>query len=52
MIKLVKEGKMSKKKFDDSYRAWRNHADHGNCEELINEMDKMIATEFSNEVST
>lgn len=40
--KLVKEGKMKKEKFFESYESWRNHASHGNCIKLIQEMDKYV----------
>ena len=42
MAKLVKEGKMEKKKFFESYHAWKNHISHGNCIKLGYEMDKYI----------
>lgn len=42
MIKLVQEGKLSIEKFDESYSAWINHAKHGNCDEIIDTMNKII----------
>jgi len=42
MAKLVKIGKLGKEKFDESYRAWKNHASHGNCVKLIRNMDIMV----------
>ena len=35
-------GKLSKEKFDDSYKAWKNHISHGNCVKLGYEMDRYI----------
>ncbi len=42
MAKLVAEGKLTIEKFNDSYNAWKNHASHGNCYNLIKSMDKKI----------
>lgn len=42
MAKLVKKGKLDKKKFLESYCAWKNHISHGNCIKLGYEMDKCI----------
>lgn len=42
MAALVKEGKLSREKFDRSYNAWRNHISHGNCVKLGYEMDIYI----------
>ena len=42
MATLVKDGRMSREKFDRSYSAWRNHISHGNCVKLGYEMDKYI----------
>lgn len=44
MAKLVAEGKLSRKKFDESYNAWKNHVSHGNCYGLIKAMDEKINT--------
>lgn len=38
----MKAGKLSKKKFYESYNAWKNHISHGNCIKLGIEMDKFI----------
>lgn len=40
--KAVKDGKMSKKKFLEKYGAWKNHALHGNCYKLCQNMDKYV----------
>lgn len=42
MAKLVKEGKLSKKKFDECYGAWKSHIAHGNCVKLAHSMDLYI----------
>lgn len=42
MAKLVVEGKLTKKKFYDSYNAWKNHISHGNCYNLGRNMDMKI----------
>ena len=41
-VKLVKEGKMTEKKFYGKYNAWKNHALHGNCIKLCHSMDLYI----------
>lgn len=42
MAKLVVEGKLSRKKFDASYNAWKNHVSHGNCYGLVRAMDEKV----------
>ena len=42
MSKLVKDGKLSKEKFNESYKAWKNHISHGNCIKLAYETDMYI----------
>ena len=42
MAKMVKENKLSKGKFLESYESWKNHISHGNCVKFTYEMDKMI----------
>ena len=42
MAKMVKENKLSKEKFIESYESWKNHISHGNCIKFTYEMDKMI----------
>lgn len=44
--KLVKEGKMTREKFDEKYNSWRNHASHGNCYKLICSMDEFVESLF------
>lgn len=38
----VKKGRMTKKKFDEKYEAWKNHALHGNCIKLCHSMDLYV----------
>ena len=40
--KAVKKGRMTKKKFDEKYGAWKNHALHGNCIKLCHSMDLYV----------
>lgn len=40
--RLVKDGKMTEKKFYESYNSWRNHASHGNCYKLTKSMDLFV----------
>lgn len=42
MAKLVVNGKMTRAKFETSYKAWKNHISHGNCYKLGNSMDEKI----------
>lgn len=42
MAKLVKEGKLHKDKFDESYMAFKNHIAKGNCIKFGYEMDQII----------
>ena len=42
MTKLVKDGKLSKEKFNESYKAWKNYISHGNCIRLAHEIDMYI----------
>lgn len=44
---LVKQGKMSKEEFNERYVSWKNHASHGNCYKLIQEMDMFVESLFS-----
>lgn len=41
--RLVKSGRMTEEKYYESYNSWRNHASHGNCVKLINQMDGYAA---------
>ena len=42
LCKDVNKGKLSRKKFNEEYTAWKNHASHGNCIKLCHNMDLMI----------
>lgn len=44
--KLVKAGKLTKEKFIESYKSWRNHASHGNCIKLVHSMDLYVEDLF------
>ena len=44
--KLVKDRKMTRDKFFESYESWKNHASHGNCVKLIHQMDKYVEDLF------
>lgn len=46
MVELVKSGKLSQKKFYESYNAWKNHISHGNCMKLGYEMDRYVEELF------
>ena len=47
--RAVKKGRMTKKKFDEKYGAWKNHALHGNCIKLCHSMDQQIDMLFKDE---
>ena len=40
--KLVKDGKLKRDKFDEMFHSWENHASHGNCFKLIEEMELYV----------
>ena len=40
--KLVKLGRMTEDKFYEKYKAWKNHALHGNCIKLCYSMDMFV----------
>ena len=42
MAYLVVEGKLGKKKFEECYQSWKAHAVFGNCEGIINNLDRQI----------
>lgn len=42
MAKLVKSGRLSREKFDESYIAFKNHISFGNCIKFGYELDKTI----------
>ena len=41
-VKLVKSGRMTEAKFNEKYKAWKNHALHGNCIKLCHSMDLYV----------
>lgn len=42
MARLVAEGKLEKKKFDESYQAYKNHLSKGNCYSLGRKLEREI----------
>ena len=49
MARLVVEGKLSRKKFNECYQSWKAHAAFGDCEGIVSNLDKQI-NEIINEV--
>lgn len=47
--KLVEQERMTRKRFNEIYNSWRNHASHGNCFKLIYEMDLFVEQLFGEE---
>ncbi len=45
--KLVRDGRMTREKFDEKYASWKNHALHGNCHKLVTDMDRYVESLFS-----
>ncbi len=48
MACLVVEGKLNKKKFEECYQSWKAHAAFGDCEGIVNSLDKQIINIFEN----
>lgn len=42
MAQLVVNGRLSRKKFDECYTSWKSHAAFGNCEVIIENLDKKV----------
>lgn len=42
MARLVVDGKLSEKKFNECYTSWKAHADFGDCEGIIENLDRQI----------
>lgn len=42
LAKLVKDNKLTKEKFDESFNACKNHISHGNCVKFTYELDKYV----------
>lgn len=40
MVKLAKQGRLTRDKIDECYASWRNHASKGNSYKLLRRMDK------------
>ena len=48
MAKAVLKGKISKKKFQESYDSFKNYISHGNCIKFGRELDVMVNEIFEN----
>lgn len=48
---LVKEGRITRKKFNEKYAAIKNHLSHGNCYKLIQSLDQFVESLFIEEKS-
>ena len=46
MVRLLKAGRITEKKFEQRYGAWKNHASHGNTVKLIHSIDLYIKSEL------
>ena len=46
--KLVAEGRMTRKKFDEKYESWKNHVSYGNCHKLVESMNCFVEELFIN----
>lgn len=44
MAQLVAEGKLDRNKFDECYSSWKAHAAFGDCEGIIQNLDKRISS--------
>lgn len=42
MARLVVDGKLSENKFNECYSSWKAHANFGDCESIIENLDKQI----------
>lgn len=49
MARLVKQGKITREYFDESYRSWKDHISYGNCVKFGYEMDRYIEKLFEEE---
>ena len=43
LIKLVKSGKLSEKKFNEIFDSMKNHLSHGSCYKLICDLDRFVS---------
>jgi hypothetical protein len=46
MVRLLKAGRITEKEFEQRYKAWKNHASHGNTVKLLHSMDLYIKSEL------
>lgn len=46
MVRLLKVGRITEKEFEQRYKAWKNHASHGNTVKLLHSMDLYIKSEL------
>ena len=46
MARLVVSGKLDRKKFDECYQSWKAHANFGDCQGIIDNLDKQIKEIF------
>lgn len=42
MARLVVDGKLDKKKFEECYSSWKAHAAFGDCDKIVENLDKQI----------
>ena len=42
MAKLVVDGKLNRKKFNECYQSWKAHANFGDCKGIIDNLDRQI----------
>ena len=42
MAKLVVSGRLDKRKFQESYEAFKNHISHGNCIKFGYQLDQIV----------
>lgn len=42
MARLVVSGKLDRKKFDECYQSWKAHANFGDCQGIIDNLDRQI----------
>lgn len=43
MAHFVVDGKLDRKKFDECYQSWKAHANFGDCQGIVNNLDKQIS---------
>ena len=50
MAKLVVEGKLNERKFQECYSSWKSHAAFGNCEGIIKNLDEQVKQILSKDI--